>query len=142
MNKITINTELLKKTIDQAMKAYPSEGCAVLFGDCEKLIIKEVTFVENQVEAKKADVYYRIDPRTIYELEKETHEDKGQMLGFLHTHPDSTAVVSREDKEYMIPGLIYMIISLNEGIFGDIRAYIKSLDLCKISEYEIISVEL
>ena len=39
-----------------------------------------------------------------------------EIIGFYHSHPDVPAILSDEDKEYMIPEMLYLILEVREGI--------------------------
>ena len=61
----------------------------------------------------------------LYELEKKSEEKGYRILGFYHSHPDCPAKMSSEDSEYMIPNMLYVIASINNGKCGEIRGYVK-----------------
>ncbi len=105
---------------------YPKEGCGVLAGD-EDGSIEEVFITGNSADRERSAGHYEVDPLELYELEKKAEENGYSILGFYHSHPDREARISSEDREYMLPEMLYVIASVNKGICGEIRGYIKDL---------------
>lgn len=67
--------------------------------------------------------HFEADPLFLYQVEREIEGSGLEIVGFYHSHPDYEAVPSREDAENMVPGLVYVIISVTgEGVV-DIRNY-------------------
>lgn len=106
--------------------AYPEEGCGILAGD-DKGSIEEVFSTVNGSAKERSSGHYEIDPITLYELEKKAEKKGYSILGFYHSHPDCPAKMSSEDGEYMVPQMLYVIASVNNGECGEIRGFIKDL---------------
>ncbi len=121
-----ITPSALEKMKDHLARVYPREGCGVLAGD-EGGYIEEIFCTANDTEGKKADGHYEIAPLAMYELEKRAEEKGYSILGFYHSHPDCEPQMSSEDSEYMIPQMLYVIVSVNDGKCGEIRGYIRDL---------------
>lgn len=108
---------------NEAKKHYPCEACGMLLGNTDGDIITEIKTIKNSVEADRADKHFFMDPPAVYEAEKEAKEKGLEVLGFYHTHPDHEAVLSKKDKEYMIPGVLYMVVSVTDKGCRDVRLY-------------------
>ncbi len=121
-----ITPSALKKMKEHLMGEYPKEGCGVLAGG-EDGSIEEVFLIKNSADCERSAGYYEIDPFEMYELEKKAEEKGYVILGFYHSHPDCEAMISSEDNEYMLPQMLYVIASVNNGKCGEIRGYIKDL---------------
>ena len=133
MNKVVLSREILGELIEIGKKTYPSEGCAVLLGSSENSEINKVKELNNSVRKELSNIFFQVDPEEILKIEKEGV----YIAGFFHTHPDNRAVLSREDEEYMIPGLMYIVMSIIKGNFVEVRAYVKDPDCGGIREYDI-----
>lgn len=103
--------------------AYPNEGCGVLFGNSET--ITELVTLPN-LEKEDSACYFRLDPWSVYQMEREAEKIGGEIIGFCHSHADHEAILSLTDTEYMIPGMLSVIVSVCAGIPREIRAYRKS----------------
>ena len=116
----------LEKMKAHLTKAYPKEGCGLLAGTGTGLV-EEVFRAVNSTKKDRAAGHYEIDPLILYELEKKAEEKGYSVLGFYHSHPDCEARVSPEDEAQMIPRMLYVIASVNNGKCGEIKGYIKDL---------------
>ncbi len=107
-------------------EVYPKEGCGILAGN-DKSMIEDVFFAENRAVKERSAGHYEIDPLMLYEIEKKAEEKGYSVLGFYHSHPDCEARISPEDKERMIPQMLYVIASVNNGKCEEIRGYMRDL---------------
>ena len=111
-----------------AKKAYPCECCGILVGkksEKGEIEVSEIREASNQFHGQKS-VHFQIDPLFIYHLEQEIEARGLEIVGVYHSHPDCPAILSKEDEKYMVPGLVYVIMSVTvEGVV-DIRSYKKS----------------
>jgi proteasome lid subunit RPN8/RPN11 len=106
--------------------AYPHEGCGVLLSDQENGEVKDVYTADNIEKKDKRQFHFITDPLEIYELECRAEKDGYKVVGFFHSHPDCEAVLSVEDEKYMIPKMLYLIVSVRDGIYRDVKGYIKA----------------
>lgn len=112
-----------------AKKAYPNECCGILAGKKSEQSETEVTEIreaENQFQGQKA-VHFKIDPLYLYHLEQELETRGLEIVGIYHSHPDCPAILSKEDEEYMVPGLEYVIMSVQNGEVVDEKSYKKAM---------------
>ena len=107
---------------------YPEEACGVLLGKSSDSFITEACRTENIAGKDDTGRYFIIDPLEIYRIEKET-AGKESIIGFFHSHPDRPAVVSEKDEEFMIPGMLYLIVSVDDKGVREIRGYKKEQDI-------------
>lgn len=116
-----------KKVIDRLLKnagaAYPKEGCGLLLGNSEENIVIDVCFMKNLAAAKRERGCFRIDPLSVYEAERGVEQKGRRIIGFYHSHPDAPAILSDSDREYMIPGMVYVVLSVWAKKTRGMRAY-------------------
>lgn len=110
---------------EYAKTEYPFEACGILLRDEQTKVITKVKKVSNAFDRSDSRKYFHMDPIELYEEEKKAAKEGLNIVGFFHSHPDCTAAVSEEDLKYMIPGQIYMIVSLTKKEVLETRAYIK-----------------
>ena len=111
-----------------AKKAYPSECCGFLVGkksEKGEIEVTEIREASNQFHGQKS-VHFQIDPLFIYHLEQEIEARGLEIVGVYHSHPDYPAILSKEDENYMVPGLEYVIMSVQNGEVVDVKSYRKS----------------
>ena len=112
-----------------AKKAYPNECCGILVGSkSEKgeIEVTEIREASNQFHGQKS-VHFQIDPLFIYHLEQEIEASGLEIVGVYHSHPDYPAILSKEDENYMVPGLEYVIMSVKNGEVVDVKSYQRDL---------------
>ena len=110
-----------------AKKAYPCECCGILVGkksEKGEIEINEIREASNQFQGQKS-VHFQIDPLFIYRLEQELESRGLEIVGVYHSHPDCPAILSKEDEKYMVPGLEYVIMSVQKSEVVDVKSYKK-----------------
>ena len=123
--------ELSEKTTCQmalaAKAAYPGECCGILLGkpvgNSDEIEILETREAPNQIQGAQKTAHFRVDPLFLYQVEREIEGSEVEVVGFYHSHPDCAAIPSNEDRENMVPGLAYVILSVTKDGIKDIRSY-------------------
>lgn len=122
-----MNVDLSEKITRQmtlaAEQAYPHECCGILIGKNEtgKVVIEESREAANQIAEGQAARHFEIDPIFLYQVEREIEGSGKEIVGFYHSHPDCRAIPSEEDIRNIIPGLVYIILSVTKDGVVDIR---------------------
>ena len=109
----------------QLKNAYPYEGCGILLGNKQSGIIEDISGIDNSAEEDQKASHYLIDPIALYRLETDVESRGMTVAGFYHSHPDKAAILSKEDKQYMIPGMLYVVVSTGRYGIGEIKGYMK-----------------
>ena len=128
-----MNIDLSEKTTHQmtlaAMQAYPHECCGILIGKNEDgcVVITDSREATNQADKEKIERHFEIDSMFLYQVEREIEGSGNEVVGFYHSHPDCKAIPSEEDTKNMIPGLVYIILSVTEVGVIDIKHYEKQI---------------
>ncbi|MBQ6442152.1 MAG: M67 family metallopeptidase [Lachnospiraceae bacterium] len=126
MNCFTCSNEAYEEMTKEARRAYPKECCGILFG--REREIRYAFPVQNVVSAQNSRRHFEMDPLIVYQAECEAEKRGMEMLGIYHSHPDSPPIPSSEDLAYMIPGISYWILSVEQGIEKELRGYAKEPD--------------
>ena len=115
-----------QRIAEKARQSYPHECCGILLGKTTpdgKFEVMEIRALPNRIQGEGRRTHFEADPLFLYQVEREIEGSGLEIVGFYHSHPDYEAVPSREDAENMVPGLVYVIISVTgEGVV-DIRSY-------------------
>ena len=122
---IVIAGSAFEKIKEHTEREYPREGCGMLLSKEPGGPITDVYTADNTVSKAAGKVRFTINPFTVYRLEKKADEEGLTVSGFFHSHPDQAAVPSDEDRKYMIPGILYMIFSVEKNGYADVRGYIR-----------------
>ena len=124
-----------QKLARHLMQVYPNEGCGILLG--RDVRIEKIKPAENLITDENGRTHFKMDPLTIYKEECEAQKEGLEVIGFYHSHPDKKAIPSKSDEEYMIPEMLYIIVSVYSGEIADIKGYIKSYPEPGIKEVKI-----
>ena len=135
VNEVIIDFKVYKEMEAAAKDAYPSESCAVLLGAGN--VIGDFKVIKNRASGLVSKHFYRINPLDLYEIEKEIDDETQKIVGIFHTHTYCESILSDEDKNHMIPGMIYVILSLTDTSLNRIRAYKKETENERIMEYGV-----
>lgn len=135
VDRVEVPEALRQKIREHGEAAYPEECCGILFGRKKEegiFVIRETVPVKNRVSGKGS--HYGIDPLELHAIEEEKESSDQEILGFYHSHPDHPAILSEEDAEEMVPGMLYLILSVPEGRSDRLRAWRKDPFTGKVSE--------
>ena len=125
-----INIHICEKATERmvlaARQAYPQECCGILLGKKEDSItVSDIRKANNLVTGAQNRCHFEMDPMFLYQVEHEIERSGLEIVGFYHSHPDCKAVPSEQDLRYMIPGLVYAILSVTKNGVADIQYFQK-----------------
>lgn len=128
MQNPLILTQQVKEAIRiQGEEAFPNECCGFLFGNEEKgRLINLSTRVENSKEGDQRR-RFEISPLDYIKAEQFAIKNNTQLLGIYHSHPNHPAIASVHDLEKALPYFSYVIVSIIDGKYADIKSW-KLLD--------------
>ena len=100
------------------------ECCGFLFGfeRFEDRIVTETKVAQN-VSENGRDRRFEISPMEYLNAERYADENKLKLLGFYHSHLDHPAIPSESDRAAAYPELSYVIVSVTNRKFKDIRSW-------------------
>ncbi|MCL2078007.1 MAG: M67 family metallopeptidase [Oscillospiraceae bacterium] len=135
---IYISEEIKNLIKAEGEKAYPNECCGVIYGnydDCKKAVS-----IEPIINASEdGEQYHRflITPENMLKAELKAREQKLDIIGFYHSHPDHPAAPSEYDKEHALPFYSYVIVSVIKGRAEDFTSWELSDDRENFNSEEI-----
>ena len=113
-----------------AKKAYPCECCGILVGkksERGEIEVTEIREASNQIQGGEEATHFSIDPLFLYNIERELESRGLEIVGFYHSHPNCKAILSDEDIKYMVPGIVYTILSVTAHGVVDVKSYTRDL---------------
>ncbi len=117
---LMLRKEHLTQITAHARREYPKECCGALVG--KKGIHKEVREVHPSRNVRSGAYEYELDPRELLEVFRHADEERLEVLGFYHSHPDIAPNPSQIDSSTAWSGFSYLIVS----IFSAKRFQLKS----------------
>ena len=124
---IEINPDVKQRLKVHAISEYPYECCGILLGKQTEegdFTISDIFETENRAQEDREQREFLIDPMTIYRCELSIRHRDLNIVGFYHSHPNKPAMLSVKDKEGMIPGQVYVLMSVSERGCEDASAFI------------------
>jgi proteasome lid subunit RPN8/RPN11 len=116
---------LLNTQVDAAIRAhgaetYPNECCGALIG--RDGVVTETLALPNTTEEGPRR-RFMVRPQDYRAAERRAGELGGELLGFYHSHPDHPARPSQYDLDHAWPSFSYVIVSVREGVSGDMTSW-------------------
>src|ERR1700730_15240062 len=119
-----IETKSRQLMIKDAEHIFPNECCGFMFGreEGEDRYITEIKVVENSKEGDKRK-RLEISPVDYMRAEQYALLNKLVLLGIYHSHPNHPAIASETDRQAAQPYFSYVIISVLNGVFAELRSW-------------------
>jgi proteasome lid subunit RPN8/RPN11 len=116
---IRIRAAVVDAMISHAREDAPLECCGLLLGAGG--LVNECVRTRN---ARASETAYLVDPTDHFAALRRAREDGRAVIGAYHSHPRSPAIPSPTDlAEAHDAELLYVIVSLAEAGFPDVRGY-------------------
>jgi proteasome lid subunit RPN8/RPN11 len=136
---IKIDEKLIDKIKRHAEEDYPHECGGMLIGRFLVGGKKEVieTFpLENAREDSRHNRVLLL-PQDVLRAERHARENKLDVVGYYHSHPNAPAVPSQYDLDHALPVWSYVIASVVDGITVEVRSWEMEDDRSKFNEEAI-----
>ena len=125
MQKIILKQSDKKILSQYSENQKPKESCALLFGKDNQVL--DIFLTEN---IEESSVNFTISNEQLIEGYKIAEEEKMEVIGIFHSHPNSDAFPSNTDKKFMQSNPVVWIIY--SGINKNFRAFILESDSIEI----------
>ena len=115
---------VLLKRILLDIESVPEESCGFLFGSSISAINKIDRFlhVKNDSDYDKSK-RFKISSNNYKLAEAFAEKHACEMMGIYHTHLDCPPIPSELDKKFAFPGFYYLIISLVDLSFSEVKCW-------------------
>src|SRR5258705_13970068 len=116
---------LLNTQVDAAIRAHgaetdPNECCGALVG--RDGVVSDTLALPNTTEEGPRR-RFMVRPQDYRAAERRAGELGGELLGFYLSHPDHPARPSQYDLDHAWPSFSYVIVSVREGVSGDMTSW-------------------
>ena len=112
-----------------ASEEYPAECCGLLTEGADGIHVHPCENIQDSLHAKDPESYprdsriaYYIDPQRLFDVVRQAEAAGGRLLGIYHSHVDTEAYFSDEDKQRAMawdepayPGVAYVVFSVYES---------------------------
>lgn len=106
------------------VEPFPDERCGFLFGveNLEDRMITKVVAARN-VTAGDSRRMFEIGAKDYLEAERTAVAENLSLIGIYHSHPGHAAMPSETDRQAAQPYFSYIILSVLEGKFDNMRSW-------------------
>lgn len=120
---------------------YPFECCGLMLGRFEEglKVVVETYPISNAREEEAKRNRFLIRPEELMRGEKYARENRLDVVGFYHSHPDDRAVPSQYDLEHAWPTYSYVVVSVEQSQAVDLRSWEMEPDRSRFNEEAIVS---
>ena len=121
---IIIEQSIFEEMVADALQTFPEECCGFFFGSENKdeRLVTKILVVNNSKEGDKTR-RFEISPRNYLDAELMAEKTGLQLLGVYHSHPNHPAIPSETDRMAAQPYFSYIILSIVNDDFQDIRSW-------------------
>ena len=139
MNPLKIPDSLMQQIAAHGERTYPEECCGVMLGreiGGERLV-EEVSEIDNTQENNRQRRFL-VTAAQYRNAERHASEQKKELLGFYHSHPDHPAIPSAFDTEHALPWFSYVIVSVEKGKPGRATSWVLMEDRTRFLEQPLM----
>lgn len=136
--KVILSDEVIAAIKKHAVESFPYECCGFLYGteNDERRIALSVRVPNSKAGDQRRR--FEISPDDYRWAERHALENDLQLLGVYHSHPNHPAIASETDLAMAMPYFSYVIISVNNGIPGEIKSWQLAEEERRFEEEEVI----
>lgn len=140
---LVVNKKIEEALYFHAKAEYPEECCGIILGkrEGEKRIAYRVIPIENMGDTKQKATHFIMDPLEVAKIELSAEQERLEIIGFYHSHPDYEAIASSDDALYMIAGYSYPILSVRKGVCVRIACFEKRTQTSTEAKEEKIMIQ-
>jgi proteasome lid subunit RPN8/RPN11 len=133
---ILLTQQILSEIAEHAERDYPHECGGMLIGlfEGDRKTVTEIFPLENAREKESRHNRVLILPKDVLRAEKYARENKLDVVGYYHSHPDDRAVPSQYDLDHALPVWSYVIASVIEGKVEDVLSWEMENDRSKFNK--------
>jgi len=130
---------------DQAIRqhgqgALPNECCGFLLGHDQNGVRRIVSVVPaiNERIPQQQHNRFSITPEAYMKADKAAREQKLELLGFYHSHPNAPARPSQYDLDHAWPVYSYLIVSVRDGNAREMTSWVLRDDRSEFEKQSIM----
>lgn len=120
--QLKISAELADKIRHHGAETYPHECCGALLGRdteiADRSVYREIHALHPLVNRREDSPQNRfsVSSQDVLDAEKAARQQKLEVVGWYHSHPDHPARPSQYDREHAWPWYSYIIVSVANKI--------------------------
>lgn len=136
---IEITNEAWQTMVEHAEATYPNECCGAMLGraaDGKKSVTSAIK-LRNAFSGSQG-ARYELKPEDLLEADRAAREQKLDVIGIFHSHPDCDAYFSETDLKNSCPWYSFVVLSIKEGKFNHANSFLPDWEQTKADKEELI----
>ncbi|HXE15039.1 MAG TPA: M67 family metallopeptidase [Bryobacteraceae bacterium] len=136
---IEITNEAWQTMVEHAEATYPNECCGAMLGsavDGKKSVTSAIK-LRNAFSGSQ-DARYELKPEDLLEADRAAREQKLDVIGIFHSHPDCDAYFSETDLKNSCPWYSFVVLSIKGGKFDHANSFLPDWEQTKADKEELI----
>jgi proteasome lid subunit RPN8/RPN11 len=135
---IRIEPEPWAAMVAHARETYPNECCGAMLGstDGEQKMVRVSLRLQNSFEGAQA-ARYELRPEDLLAADKAAREQKMDLIGIYHSHPDCDAYFSKTDLQNSCPWYSFVVLSVQKGEFHHANSWLPNFDQTEAAKEEL-----
>lgn len=136
---IEITNEAWQTMVEHAEATYPNECCGAMLGsavDGKKSVTSAIK-LRNAFSGSQG-ARYELKPEDLLEADRAAREQKLDVIGIFHSHPDCDAYFSETDLKNSCPWYSFVVLSIKGGKFDHANSFLPDWEQTKADKEELI----
>jgi proteasome lid subunit RPN8/RPN11 len=137
---LKIREDLVQRIHAHGVETYPHECCGALLGrdaDASREVVDLLPLANRRNDSPRNR--FELAPDDVRMAEKTAREQRLELLGWYHSHPDAPARPSEFDREHAWPWYSYIIVSVQKSEARDMTSWRLQDDR---SAYDMEAIEI
>jgi proteasome lid subunit RPN8/RPN11 len=121
---LKISEELARKIRAHGVETYPHECCGAILGresEDAREVLRLMPLANRRDDSPRNR--FEVTPDDVRLAEKTARDQKLELIGWYHSHPDAPARPSEFDREHAWPWYSYIIVSVQSGQPRDMNSW-------------------
>lgn len=127
-----------REMVNHAQAVYPNECCGAMLGtiDGDTKTVTIAMQLDNAAQGSQ-QAYYELRPEDLLRADKAAREQKLDLIGIYHSHPDCDAYFSETDLKNSCPWYSFIVLSVRKGQFDHANSWLPNAEQTHAEKEEL-----
>ena len=142
---LVIRRQQVDEIRQHGARAYPNECCGALLGvggESGEKVVRVLVPLDNRRQGEAARTRFLLTADDYRTAERTAREQRLEIVGFYHSHPDHPAEPSAYDREHAWPWYSYVVVRVAGGAPQEITSWVLADDRSQFLPEEIVTTDL
>lgn len=127
-----------REMVNHSQAVYPNECCGAMLGtiDGDTKTVTIAMQLDNTAQGSQR-AYYELRPEDLLRADKAAREQKLDLIGIYHSHPDCDAYFSETDLKNSCPWYSFIVLSVRKGQFDHANSWLPNAEQTHAEKEEL-----